>query len=146
MALRYVEHFDPADHGREDRAYADAMARVAERYPDDLDAATLYAEALFLLLSRPGTFDLASPAVARLVHVLEGDDPWLDRIQGLRANASTKSHAELDEAEELDEGNPDELAAQYRELAPRLRNLSVVGGCCGTDHRHIGAICAAWTS
>jgi tetratricopeptide (TPR) repeat protein len=72
MAVRHVEHFDPADHGREDRAYADAMARVAERYPDDLDAATLYAEALFLLLPRPGTFDIASPAVARLLRVLEG--------------------------------------------------------------------------
>ena len=72
MAVRYVEHFEPADHGREDRAYADAMARVAERYPDDLDAATLYAEALFLRLPRPGTFDLADPVVARLVRVLEG--------------------------------------------------------------------------
>src|SRR5262245_45982848 len=72
MAVRYVEHFEPADHGREDRAYADAMARVAERYPDDLDAATLYAEALSLLQPRPGTFDLADPMVAPLVRVPEG--------------------------------------------------------------------------
>jgi tetratricopeptide (TPR) repeat protein len=71
MAVRYVEHFDPADHARADREYADAMARVAERYPDDADAATLYAEALFLLLPRPGTFDIADPAVARLMRVLE---------------------------------------------------------------------------
>lgn len=71
MAVRYVEHFDPADHDREDRAYADAMARVAERHPDDLDAATLYAEALFLLLPRPGPFDIANPAVTRLLGVLE---------------------------------------------------------------------------
>ncbi|HET7648449.1 MAG TPA: homocysteine S-methyltransferase family protein [Gaiellaceae bacterium] len=76
-------------------------------------------------------------------HVLDGAEP-LERIRGVRANASSKSHAELDEAETLDEGNPAELAEQYRALAPRLPNLTVVGGCCGTDERHIDAICAAW--
>src|SRR5262249_47283174 len=70
-AVRYPEHFDPSDHARQDRAYADAMARVAQRYPDDLDAATLYAEALFLLLPRPGAFDVANPDVAHLLKVLE---------------------------------------------------------------------------
>jgi S-methylmethionine-dependent homocysteine/selenocysteine methylase len=73
--------------------------------------------------------------------VLEGAPAWTDRIRGLRANASKLSHAELDEAEELDEGNPAELGAEYRALRERLRKLNVVGGCCGTDHRHIGAIC-----
>jgi len=68
--------------------------------------------------------------------------PWLDRLRGLRANASKKSHAELDEAEELDEGDPAELAAAYATLRERLPNLNVVGGCCGTDHRHIDAISA----
>jgi S-methylmethionine-dependent homocysteine/selenocysteine methylase len=77
-------------------------------------------------------------------HVLEEGAPWLDRIGGLRANASTKSHAELDEAEELDEGDPADLGARYGALRSRLPNVRVVGGCCGTDHRHIGAICAAW--
>jgi S-methylmethionine-dependent homocysteine/selenocysteine methylase len=72
------------------------------------------------------------------------DGPWLDRVRGLRANASAKSHAELDESEELDEGNPSELADQYRDLAATLRNVTVVGGCCGTDQRHIAAIAAAW--
>jgi homocysteine S-methyltransferase len=76
--------------------------------------------------------------------VLDDAGPWADRLRGLRANASAKSHAELDEAEELDEGDPLELARSYRDLSARLRNLTVVGGCCGTDHRHIGAICAAW--
>ncbi len=71
--------------------------------------------------------------------------PWVDRVRGLRANASTKSHAELDEAEELDEGDPAELAAGYRELRTRLPNLNVVGGCCGTDHRHVDAISAVFT-
>jgi homocysteine S-methyltransferase len=54
------------------------------------------------------------------------------------------SHAELDEAEELDPGDPEELAADYVGLRSRLPNLNVVGGCCGTDHRHIDAISKAW--
>ena len=77
-------------------------------------------------------------------HVLEDGGPWVERIRGLRANASAKSHAELDESEELDEGDPLELAHQYRSLARWLPNLTVVGGCCGTDERHVGAICSAW--
>jgi homocysteine S-methyltransferase len=71
--------------------------------------------------------------------------PWLERLRGVRANASKKSHAELDDSEELDEGDPAELAAAYRELRERLPNLNVVGGCCGTDHRHVDAVCAAVT-
>ena len=70
--------------------------------------------------------------------------PWVRRIGGLRTNASTKSHAELDEAEELDEGDPDELAARHGELKALLPAVNVLGGCCGTDHRHVGAICSAW--
>jgi S-methylmethionine-dependent homocysteine/selenocysteine methylase len=76
--------------------------------------------------------------------VLEDGEPWVDRIRGLRANASSKSHAELDEATELDAGDPAELGAQYRTLRPRLRNVNVVGGCCGTDERHVAAVCRAW--
>jgi S-methylmethionine-dependent homocysteine/selenocysteine methylase len=73
-------------------------------------------------------------------HVL-GDEPWVQRIGGLRANASSKSHAELDASPELDEGDPEDLAAHYAGL--QLPRLEVVGGCCGTDHRHVGAIAAA---
>lgn len=76
--------------------------------------------------------------------VLEEDGAWKERIRGLRANASKMSHAELDEAEELDAGNPDELASDYVALREKLPNLTVVGGCCGTDHRHIDAISRAW--
>jgi S-methylmethionine-dependent homocysteine/selenocysteine methylase len=65
---------------------------------------------------------------------------WRDRIRGLRANASRRSHAELDESPDLDVGNPEELGEQYLELRGVLRRLSVVGGCCGTDHRHVDAI------
>jgi homocysteine S-methyltransferase len=66
------------------------------------------------------------------------------RIRGLRANASTLSHAELDEAEELDAGDPRDLAERYVALRRQLPNLEVVGGCCGTDIRHVTAICDAW--
>lgn len=65
---------------------------------------------------------------------------WRDRIRGLRANASRRSHAELDESPELDMGNPEELGEQYREIRRVFRRLAVVGGCCGTDHRHVNAI------
>ncbi|MEM1428477.1 MAG: homocysteine S-methyltransferase family protein [Pseudomonadota bacterium] len=74
-------------------------------------------------------------------HCLNGN--WTTRIMGLRANASRMSHAELDAAETLDDGNPVELGALYASLSDLLPNLTVMGGCCGTDHRHISAICAA---
>jgi homocysteine S-methyltransferase len=74
--------------------------------------------------------------------VLAGE-PWLERVRGLRANASTRSHAELDEATELDEGDPADLAARYMALTSLLPQLNVMGGCCGTDHRHVSAIAAA---
>jgi S-methylmethionine-dependent homocysteine/selenocysteine methylase len=76
--------------------------------------------------------------------VLETGAPWVERIRGLRANASTKSHAELDEATELDEGDPADLGARYTALRSRLSKLSVLGGCCGTDHRHVAEIRDAW--
>ena len=71
-------------------------------------------------------------------------DSWQERIHAVRANASCKSHAELDEATELDAGNPDELGSQYRALRSALKNLHVVGGCCGTDHSHVDAIIRHW--
>lgn len=78
---------------------------------------------------------------SHFVDVLHGDTDWKDRIFGVRANASAKSHAELDEATELDDGNPAEFGQNYADLKARLRNLRIVGGCCGTDHRHIGEVC-----
>ena len=76
--------------------------------------------------------------------VLSPGEPWVDRIRGLRANASMRSHAELDEADELDDGDPADLGARYAALAGRLERLNVVGGCCGTDARHVAEIAAAW--
>lgn len=75
--------------------------------------------------------------------VFDANPRWAERLGGLRANASTMSHAELDEAEELDAGDPADLAARYRKLREQLPALRVLGGCCGTDHRHIDAISVA---
>jgi len=66
--------------------------------------------------------------------------PWRQRIRGLRYNASAKSHAELDEA--TDDGNPRLLADQHAQLAPLLPSVPVLGGCCGTDTRHVAALWA----
>ena len=75
-------------------------------------------------------------------HVLDG--PWVERIRGLRANASARSHEELDAATTLDEGDPHDLGTRYRALKASLPRLNVLGGCCGTDHRHVQAIAGAW--
>lgn len=80
---------------------------------------------------------------SHFVSALENGDAWLGRIRGIRANASKMSHAELDAADELDDGNPRELGADYRRLRAMLPSLNVLGGCCGTDHRHLAAICNA---
>lgn len=72
-----------------------------------------------------------------------GDPLLASRIGGVRANASRMSHAELDAAPELDEGDPQELAADYRALLGHLPHLCVIGGCCGTEHRHVAAAAEA---
>jgi homocysteine S-methyltransferase len=103
---------------------------------DEVDAATDEAAAYFMInCAHPTHFAGALPA----------QGTFRERIHGLRANASTKSHAELDDSETLDAGDPAALAAEYQSLRSALPNLNVIGGCCGTDHRHIAAICAAWT-
>ena len=76
-------------------------------------------------------------------HVLDPEEPWAARIRGVRANASTKSHAELDASDELDAGDARDLGDRYRTLRARLPNLTVVGGCCGTDETHVREICDA---
>lgn len=72
--------------------------------------------------------------------MLESGGPGISRIKGLRANASRCSHAELDNSTELDEGNPPELGEQLAALMARHPQINILGGCCGTDHRHIGEI------
>ena len=90
----------------------------------------------------------ASPAYfmvncAHPLHVqkaFEEAGPWVQRIRGLRSNASTLTHAELDEAETLDEGDLEVLVPAHRTLEEQLPALEIVGGCCGTDARHVAAI------
>ncbi len=98
------------------------------------DATSGYPAYFMINCAHPSHFD----------HVVEGDEPWAERIRGLRANASRMSHAELDEAPELDAGDPPELGQEYAGLKNRrLKHLNVMGGCCGTDHRHIERIASA---
>ena len=103
---------------------------------EQVDAETGGAAAYFML-------NCAHPT--HFAGALDPDAPWITRLRGIRANASRLSHTELDEAETLDEGDPAELAAAYRELSERLPALTVFGGCCGTDHRHVEAIAVAVT-
>jgi homocysteine S-methyltransferase len=77
-------------------------------------------------------------------HVVEGGGGWRERIIGLRANASRMSHEELDAAEVLDAGDPVDLAGWYVGLGQHLPRLTILGGCCGTDRRHVAAIASAW--
>ncbi len=102
----------------------------------EVDAATDAYAAYFMI-------NCAHPA--HFYDVLEPDASWTGRVRGLRANASRSSHAELDQAEELDTGDPEELAHEYAALRERLPALTILGGCCGTDHRHVeamGRVCA----
>jgi S-methylmethionine-dependent homocysteine/selenocysteine methylase len=97
----------------------------------EVDRATNAAVAYYMInCAHPTHFD----------HVIGPADSWRDRVRGLRANASMRSHAELDEAEDLDEGDPVDLGARYADLREQLPRLNVLGGCCGTDHRHVAEI------
>jgi S-methylmethionine-dependent homocysteine/selenocysteine methylase len=102
---------------------------------EQVDAETGGAPAYFMI-------NCAHPT--HFARVLDDAGAWRDRIGGLRANASTKSHAELDEADELDEGDPVDLGARHKALHARLPRVAVLGGCCGTDHRHVEQISYAW--
>ncbi len=110
-----------------------ALAEAIEQVDDETDAGPAY---YMVNCAHPTHFDT----------VVAADGAWKDRIRGLRANASAKSHAELDEAVELDPGDPADLGQRYSRLAGSLPNLNVLGGCCGTDRRHIQAIAQAWGS
>lgn len=105
------------------------LAAVAET-----DAATGSAPAYYMV-------NCAHPT--HFADVLDAADPAMARIRGVRANASTCSHAELDEATELDDGDPADLGARLVALRAAFPSITVLGGCCGTDARHVAAITAA---
>ncbi|HEV7562845.1 MAG TPA: homocysteine S-methyltransferase family protein [Solirubrobacterales bacterium] len=108
----------------------EALGEAIER----VDAETSGAAAYFMI-------NCAHPS--HFAGVIDRGGPWLRRLGGIRANASRMSHEQLDDAEQLDDGDPVELALEYRAFEPRLPALRVLGGCCGTDSRHIAAICDA---
>jgi len=92
----------------------------------------LYAEHYMINCAHPQHF----------INQLDKDGNWKIRIRGIRANASLKSHAELDESETLDTGDKHLLADGYMQLFHLLPELKVIGGCCGTDHSHMQVICS----
>ena len=97
----------------------------------EIDAATDNGPAYYMInCAHPTHFDF-----------IFDDEDWAKRIRGIRANASCKSHTELNNSETLEDGDPIELGGQYAELANRFKQLNVFGGCCGTDHRHVEEIC-----
>jgi S-methylmethionine-dependent homocysteine/selenocysteine methylase len=101
---------------------------------ESCDAATGDGPAYYMInCAHPTHFD----------HVLDAGGAWMNRIRGIRANSSRCSHAELDNAPELDIGDPVELGGQYAELLRRFPHINVLGGCCGTDHRHVDCISTA---
>jgi S-methylmethionine-dependent homocysteine/selenocysteine methylase len=101
---------------------------------EQVDAETAAHPAYYMInCAHPSHFD----------RVLDEKQPWAQRVRGLRANASRQSHAELNEATALDIGDPAELGREYAELKRRLQRLNVLGGCCGTDPRHIEQIATA---
>ena len=103
---------------------------------ESVDTATDQAAAYFMInCAHPTHFDAT----------LATSEPWVRRLRGVRANASKLSHAEQNEASDLDDGDPQELAAHYDELLRRHPYINVLGGCCGTDHRHVGEIARVCT-
>jgi S-methylmethionine-dependent homocysteine/selenocysteine methylase len=90
--------------------------------------------------SGPAYYMINCAHPSHFASVLDSGAAWIERVRGLRANASRLSHAELDNAPELDIGNPLKLGEDYAGLLRRLPHINVLGGCCGTDHRHVAAI------
>lgn len=81
---------------------------------------------------------------AHFADALEKGEAWVERLRGLRANASIRSHAELDNSPDLDTGDPADLGRRYAHLRGALgTRFNILGGCCGTDHRHVEAIAQA---
>ena len=100
----------------------------------EVDAATAGAPVYYMVnCAHPAHFEEA----------LRDGAPWVKRIGGIRANASMRSHAELDAAPDLDPGDPVDLGRRYRAMLKCMPHLAVLGGCCGTDHRHVEQIAFA---
>ena len=108
----------------------DSIEAAIEAVDDDLGGYPAY---FMINCAHPSHFEGA----------LRGGGAWAGRIKGIRANASRCSHAELDAMTELDSGDPRQLGQEYQALRTLAPHLTVLGGCCGTDHRHVAAIAEA---
>lgn len=107
-----------------------SLAEAIEMVDAETDAAAAY---FMINCAHPDHF----------TSVLTGASPGLERVRGVRANASRLSHAELDSSPDLDDGDPTEFGAQLVAVNAAHQHIGVLGGCCGTDVRHIAAIAAA---
>ncbi len=148
MTLNYVEEAIGIVHAARHAAMPIAVSFTVEtdgRLPTGqtlggaislVDAATSGYPAYYMV-------NCAHPS--HFMHVLDPAEPWVARVRGIRANASCMSHAELNESPELDAGDPQALAAAYADIRQRLPHVTVLGGCCGTDLRHVEQIAAACT-
>jgi S-methylmethionine-dependent homocysteine/selenocysteine methylase len=112
------------------------------RLPSGVTIETAIAQVDAATGSGPAYYMINCAHPSHFARALDERAAWTRRIGGLRANASCHSHAELNDAAELDRGSPGQLAADYRVILERLPHLRVFGGCCGTDQQHVGAIAA----
>jgi homocysteine S-methyltransferase len=105
----------------------DTLRQALERTDAETDG---YASFFMINCAHPSHFEKT---------LRDGGD-WLQRIRGVRTNASRSSHAELDESDELDDGDPTVFGEETAALRGFLNRMNIIGGCCGTDHRHADAI------
>ena len=148
LTLNYVEEAVGITRAAQRAGMPVAIAFTVEtdgRLPTGQTLQSAIEQVDMVTASYPSYYMINCAHPTHFAHVLEQSEPFVERIRGLRANASRMSHAELNEALELDIGNPAELGAEYATLKGRLGKLTVIGGCCGTDHRHIEQIAAACT-
>ena len=133
------------------RAAAEAAAPVAISFTVETDGRLPTGQSLGEAIDQVDAATHSAPAYymincAHPLHfegTLRTSNSWTSRIRGVRANASRRSHQELNDAPDLDDGNPFELGGQYRDLVQRHPQINVLGGCCGTDHRHVECISLA---
>jgi homocysteine S-methyltransferase len=131
--------------GRRYQSGAGARASVAISFTVETDGRLPTGDALGDAISAvdaatggyPAYYMINCAHPAHFDAVLDAGAAWTARIGGVRANASRLSHAELDVMTELDIGDPADLAARHRALIERFPQIRVVGGCCGTDLRHV---------
>lgn len=147
MTLTYVEEAVGVTRAGQDAGLPAAISFTVEtdgRLPSGQTLGKAIGQVHHETANGPAYFMINCAHPTHFEAVLDAGEDWVQRVVALRANASTMSHAELDEAPVLDEGDPADLGARYAALATKLPRLAVLGGCCGSDIRHVTAIRDAW--